>query len=237
MNRSMTFASIVAWTMMAATTHADTSARADTAALADSATTQQESAPAPSGAIPQLQGEWRLDPAASDQPQRPEGAGAGGWRRGGGGGGGGGGWSGGGPGGSGSGREGGGDRGRWGGGRNGGMRRAGDVVGGRPARLPDLMHVTQTETLISFEDSTGKVLQEIVTVSGEADSLMHAPGAPQFHGTWKDQWLTVERGREGFSVRQSYGVENGALIVRITVPPRDGQEERTFKRVYRRTES
>ena len=99
------------------------------------------------------------------------------------------------------------------------------------------MHVTHTETMVSFEDSAGTVVQEITTTP-DADTLLHAPGAMLLHGAWKEQTLEVERkGRQG-SVRQSYAIEDGgrSLVVRTTMSPATG-ETRTFKRVYRRVDS
>src|SRR6185369_12555518 len=116
---------------------------------------------------PDLTGEWRLDPAHSDMPPSGGGGGEHGEHgRGGGwgghhGGGGGGGYGGGGYGGhhGGSGSE----------GANAGSS-GGGGGGGRNARLPALIHITQTPTLVSFEDSTGVVLQEIATVAAVADT-------------------------------------------------------------------
>ena len=136
---------------------------------------------------PNFTGEWLLDPSQSDLPQRPAGGGSergggggGGWRGHGGGGGGGGGWR--------------GRGGRHGGGGGGGSVE-GEANGGvvRPTRLPDLLRVTQTPVTVSFEDSTGTVIQEIAAVPAEADTLPHTPGADHLSGQWKGDKLVIKR--------------------------------------------
>ena len=103
-------------------------------------------------------------------------------------------------------------------------------------RLPNLMHVTHAETLVSFEDSTGKVLEEITTLGGAADTLMHASGAAVVSGLWKDGVLDVEReaGRGG-KTTQTFAVEDAGntLVIHTRVQFGDGPA-RDFKRVYRK---
>lgn len=187
---------------------------------------------------PDLTGLWRLDAAHSDMMQRPEGGGpAGGGpggemgrRRGGMGGGG---WGGGGMGG---GRRGGGGWGDRGAGR-GAEGEGGGAPGSRPVRLPDLIHVTQTETLVSFEDSTGTVLQEITTLGSARDTLLHAPGASVVAGAWKDTALTVERQSPRGKAVQTYALRDGGatLVVQTHIEASGGSmPARDFKRVYRR---
>ncbi len=116
---------------------------------------------------PDFTGDWRLDPRHSEMPPRPEAGGSGRGHMGGGG------WGGG------RGGMGGGGEGGWGGGRRGGRRGGGEGgsgesgsnggdqanrdegggAGARPVRLPDLMHITQTAAIVSFEDSSGVVLR------------------------------------------------------------------------------
>ena len=177
---------------------------------------------------PDMTGVWRLDAQRSDMPQRPPG-GAGGW----GGGGGGYGWGGGG--GGGHHHEGGGDGG--GGGRPpGGEASSSDPGHPRPVRLPDLMHVTATATLVSVEDSTGAVLEEIATVSAEADTFAHAPGAPHIAGQWKGDKLIIERQGPRGKVTETISLEDkGASLVFHTKMESSGDmPSREFKRVYRR---
>jgi hypothetical protein len=103
--------------------------------------------------------------------------------------------------------------------------------GMRRARLPDLMHVTRASTLVSFEDSSGAVIQEITTVAAA-----HAPGALRLSGRWKGDQLVVERpGRNGSTTAQTYTLEDAnTLVIRTR---RDlGGTSREFKRVYRRVE-
>jgi hypothetical protein len=206
------------------------------------------------GSAPDLTGYWRLDAAHSDSPQRMGGGGAGGQeggqsgesgggRRGGWGGGGGGGMR----------RGGGGGGGGWGGGGGGmggggrgsrGGEGRGDAAGGggapqgaRPVRLPDLMHVTETESVVSFEDSTGTVLQEITTLGAVKDTLTHSPGAAVVAGSWKDASLTVERQSPRGKITQTYTLQDsGATLVVVTrmESSDSSMPAREFKRVYKK---
>ncbi|HUK62444.1 MAG TPA: hypothetical protein VLV15_03895 [Dongiaceae bacterium] len=209
-------------------------------------------------APPDLTGQWKLDARRSDAPPMAgppgggqgergsgEGGGGGGWGGGGrhggrgGGMGGGGGWGGGGRGGGGGG---------WGGGRGGGgsAGRGGgggpDASGGamRPVRLPDLMHVTQTLDIVSFEDSTGKVLQEIGLMDPKADTLMHSPGAMVLHGQWQGDTLDVERDSPRGKAIQGYYLQDDGktLVIHTLINTSSNENVIEFKRVYHRvTES
>jgi len=172
-----------------------------------------------------LTGLWKLDPKHSDLPGR---GGMGGPRRPGMGGG----WSG---------REGGGGGGAWRGGRNGdgGMRQAGGgerPMGAERRRpLPDLMHVTQATTLVSFEDSSGAVIQEITTVPAAADTFTHAPGAARMTGKWDGGKLEVDRESPRGSVSETYSLEDkGRTLVIHTKLVFGSGPAREFKRVYQR---
>src|SRR5262245_11986284 len=142
---------------------------------------------------PDLTGDWRFDPKHSDAPPGPGGPGGGGFHGGYGGHGGmGGGMGGGGWGGGGGGGMWGRMRGCHGGdGERGGAESA--ARGERPVRLPDLIHITQTDELVSFEDSTGAVLQEITTIGAIKDTLVHAPGAEVIPGRWDKDKLECDR--------------------------------------------
>jgi hypothetical protein len=206
---------------------------------------------------PDLNGQWRLDPKHSDAPMAPGGQGGpGGAMRGGRGGfgggpggfGGGPGGFGGGPGGPGGGGFGRGGRGGPGGGPPQGEAQAGGTGGesrrgARPARLPELFHVTQTDDLVSFEDSTGTVLQEITTIGAAKDTLAHAPGAQVVAGAWEGGKLVVHReGMRGMKVTEtiSYDEKNQWLVVQVRMEGSSGGEggqsmpAREFKRVYAR---
>jgi len=205
---------------------------------------------------PDLTGHWRLDPKRSDtmkapgdgQQRGPRGGGSGGGPPGGGGGfgggppGGGGGFGGGPPGGGGG--FGGGPPGG-GGGFGGGPpgegqdgSSSGGTRGTPPRPLPDLMHVTDSERLISFEDSTGAVLQEITVLAseGEKDTLMHAPGALVLAGRWKDTKLeATHSARGGMKLTQAITFEGDTvLIVRTKMSGSDRMPASEFKRFYRR---
>jgi hypothetical protein len=193
---------------------------------------------------PDLTGDWRLDPKHSDTPQRPGGGFGGGGGGGGGGrmgrrGGGGGGWGGGGGGwsGRGGGRHGGGGE---GGGEGGAGENGGDPSGsavGRPVRLPDLMRVTQTATVVSFADSSGAVLREIAEVPAGADTLPHAPGAEHLSGQWKGSKLVIQRtGPRDSKIIETISLENKGRSLQIDTKIEPGSERpsREFKRVYNR---
>jgi hypothetical protein len=177
---------------------------------------------------PDLTGQWRLDAAHSDMPQRPPGGGGYGGGAGGWGGGGGGGWGGGG----GHHHEGGGGEGR----PPGGEASASDPSRPRPVRLPDLMHITATPALVSVEDSSGTVLEEIATVSAAADTFARAPGAPHIEGQWKGDKLVIEREGPRGKVTETISLEDkGATLVFHTKMESSGDmPSREFKRVYRK---
>jgi len=191
---------------------------------------------------PDLNGDWRLDPKHSDNPQRQGGGfgggGGGGMRMGrhGGGGGWGGGGGGGGWGGRGGGRRGGGGE----GGSDGGGTAGGDASGsavGRPVRLPDLMHVTQTAAVVSFADSSGAVLREVSEVPADADTLPHAPGAEHLSGQWKGGKLVIQRtGPRDSKITETISLENKGKSLQIDtkIEPGGDRPSREFKRVYDR---
>ena len=193
---------------------------------------------------PDLTGQWRLDPKRSDTMKAPgdgqqrgprgggpPGGGFGGGPPGGGFGGGppGGGFGGGPPGGG------------FGGGPPGEGQDGSSSAGTRgtpPRPLPDLMHVTDSERLISFEDSTGAVLQEITVLASEGakDTLRHAPGAQVFTGRWKDTRLEATHlGRGGMKLTQAITFEGDTvLVIRTKTSGSDRMPASEFKRFYRR---
>jgi hypothetical protein len=92
---------------------------------------------------------------------------------------------------------------------------------------------------VSFEDSTGKVLQEITTLAGAADQQAHAPGARVLGGEWKAGRLQVQQARpDGAQITQTITLEeSGALLViRTTMPAFGDRPAREHKRVYRRVD-
>lgn len=169
---------------------------------------------------PDLTGEWRLDAQHSDLPQRPPGGGGGGH----------GGWGGGGGG------YGGGGHHHEGGGYGGGEASASGGPAARPPRLPDLMHVTMTPTLVSFEDSTGVVLQEIATVSAAADTFVHAPGAMHIAGEWKGDKLVIEREGPRGKITETISLDDkgATLVLKTRMESSGDMPSREFKRVYRK---
>jgi hypothetical protein len=102
------------------------------------------------------------------------------------------------------------------------------------------MHVTMTPTLVSFEDSTGKVLQEVTTVAGAAgDKQVHAPGAQVLGGEWKGDQLEMQRpGRGEMKVTETITLEEKGtlLVIRTTMPAFGDRPARERKRVYRRVD-
>ncbi len=124
--------------------------------------------------------------------------------------------------------------------RGGSGERGGEGQGAaaaRPARLPDLMHITQTAQVVSFEDSSGTVVQEITTLGGAPDSLAHAPGAQVVSGEWKDGTLEVSRKTpSGAAITQTYSLEKEGkeLVISTAMPAFGDRPGRTFKRVYQK---
>jgi hypothetical protein len=202
---------------------------------------------------PDLNGQWRFEPKRSDTMPGPE---AGGERRGprGGMGGEGGGYGGGGGSGGFGGGHGGGYGGGYGGGRGGGFGGGGGRGGRggsggegdqgprpegaaqRPVRLPDLIHITQTDEIVSFEDSTGTVLREITTLGAAKDTLSHAPGAQVASGVWDAQKLVVERQSPRGKVTETIDLEDKGrlLVIRTKIEGVGDQPAREFKRAYSR---
>jgi hypothetical protein len=197
---------------------------------------------APAGP-PDLTGEWLLDPSRSDAPPGRVG-GRGGYGRGGGGGGMGGGrrgmGGGGGEGMGGGGMGGGGFRGSFGGRPRGGSGEGGEAAAGgeaqRPLRMPARIHVTQTAKIVSVEDSSGAVIEEIATVPAEADTFDRAPGALHVLGAWNGKALELTReGANGSKRVETWSLaENGASLVSEVKIEGDERSQRSFKRVYRR---
>ena len=176
----------------------------------------------------ELTGEWRLDPAHSDAPPGG-GERGGGYGHGGHGGGHGGGYGGG---------HGGGGWGGHGGGSDASRAEgSGGGRGGRGPRLPALIHITQTPTLVSFEDSSGVVLQEIATVPAAADTMTRAPGALHIAGAWDGVTLTVTHEGPNGKVRETWRLEpSGGALDQTVAFESEQMGSRTMKRVYRRVE-
>jgi hypothetical protein len=106
----------------------------------------------------------------------------------------------------------------------------------RPVRLPDLIHITQTLDIVSFEDSTGRVLQEIGLLDPKADTLMHSPGAVVVHGQWLGDTLDVERdGPRGKAIQGYYLEDDGkTLVIHTRINTSGNENVIEFKRVYHR---
>jgi len=185
-----------------------------TAAATSSGAVEARPAAQTAGAV-DFSGDWVLDPSRSDLPPM-----RGGGMRG--------------DGGNGAFRRGGGD---FGGRRDGGQ---GDSARGdrrsRPGRLPPRFHVTETSNLLSFEDSTGAVIQEISTVPGTAASTPHASDVPRRAGAWKSGSLELVReGWGGSKVVETWSLQDqgASLVAQIRFQGGD-RGDRTMRRVYRR---
>ena len=130
-----------------------------------------------------------------------------------------------------------GGEGRGPGGAEGGGGQGGAAAGPRFVRLPDFMHVTETATLVSIEDSSGTVVQEIATLGGEPDTLAHSPGAQVLEGEWKGQKLEVQRqGARGAKITQTITLEDkgNLLVIQTKMEAGGNMPAREFKRVYQR---
>lgn len=115
----------------------------------------------------------------------------------------------------------------------------GAAAGGPRGYLPDRIHVTQTASLVSLEDSSGAVIREIATVAAEADTFLRAPGAEHLPGRWVKGRLEIERpGPFENPIRESYALEADGrrLVVRVRLPGSTRMPAREIKRVYQRVE-
>jgi hypothetical protein len=179
---------------------------------------------------PDFHGRWRFDPSKSDAPNRPEGMGGPGGARGSGGG-----WRGGSRGGGGMGS--GGRGGMGGGGRGGEGRPEGSGEGGgmRRMRLPDFFSIQQEAQSIRIADSTGIVMEEIVTGSAAKDAK--TGDAAREIGHWSGDRLTVERqSPRGGTISETLSLadDGRTLIIRTTMGATGDRPAREFKRVYLR---
>jgi len=172
-----------------------------------------------------MSGWWSLDPSKSDTPGGM--GGPGGW----------------------AGRGGrGGFGGRHGGGGWRGAEGAPGAPGdegtrrGRPVRLPGRMKIQQDAGTLTIADSTGAPVEAIAIgrkVEEPPEGMGDANAVPTFTGTWNKGRLEIVRnGRRG-AMKQSFALEEDGkdLVIRTTMPARDSQPSREFKRVYRRTSS
>jgi hypothetical protein len=106
----------------------------------------------------------------------------------------------------------------------------------RPLRLPPRIHVTQTAKLVSVEDSSGAVIEEIATVPAAADTFDRAPGAVHVLGGWNGHALELtHEGPNGSKRVETWSLsDNGASLVSEVRIQGGELPERSFKRVYRR---
>jgi hypothetical protein len=107
--------------------------------------------------------------------------------------------------------------------------------------MPDLIHITATSTVVSFEDTSGHVLREITTVPAAADTFAHAPGAVLLTGQWNGPELDVQGGggARGGKMSEAITVEDGGstLVIHTKLEPGGGRPAREIKRVYTRVPS
>jgi hypothetical protein len=109
--------------------------------------------------------------------------------------------------------------------------------GNRPARLPNFIHITETASEVSFEDSSGAVLQEIATVPAEADTFARAPGAQHVTGQWSGDKLVVERpGPRDAKITETITLKDKgkSLQIETKIEGSGDMPSREFKRVYDR---
>jgi len=195
---------------------------------------------------PDLTGTWKLDAKHSDQLPSPNdhggyrgtgggemggGPGMGGGHHGGGGGMGGGGYH--------HHREGGGEGDEGGRPEGGGGNSNGAPGGTRPMLLPDDIHITQTSTLVSFEDTTGAVIREVATVGADADTFPPAPGAQHVRGTWDGGKLLISNEGPRGKVTETVSLQgkDKTMVIDVKIEPAGDMPPREFKRVYTRVAS
>jgi len=91
--------------------------------------------------------------------------------------------------------------------------------------------------MVSFEDTTGHVIREITTVSAEADSFAHAPGAQRLTGVWKEGQLVVRRtGGRGRAMTDTLtlGADGNTLQIHTKIESDGSMPSIEFNRVYQR---
>ena len=94
----------------------------------------------------------------------------------------------------------------------------------------------QTPDLVSVEDSSGTVLEEIVLPGGDRDKMLSSPGARNFDGTWAADSLRIEHDApNGAKVTEAIALldQGESMMVRTKVL-RGKEPPREFKRVYQR---
>jgi hypothetical protein len=111
--------------------------------------------------------------------------------------------------------------------------------GQRPVRLPERMHITQTNEIVSFEDSAGTVLQEITTIGAAKDTLAHALGAQVVAGRWEKDKLEVDREGPRGKVVTTFSIEDDGqrLVMHVKMEGNGEMPSREFKRSYVRVNS
>jgi len=168
----------------------------------------------PKAGIVDLSGAWRFDPERSDKPPQGMHGGHGGGMHGGG-------------------MHGGGMHGGWNGGSGGPPPEGGSPEGrggGRPGRLPDVLHIAQHDGYVSIEDSTDTEMLRIATGV--------APAAPmsvmEAQGKWKDGKLeAVSEPREGMKVTQTYSLKDKGATLEVKTKI-EGRRSFEMKRVFGR---
>jgi hypothetical protein len=102
--------------------------------------------------------------------------------------------------------------------------------------LPERIHITQTSTIVSFEDTSGVVLQEIATVPAPADTFPRAPGAAHLLGAWNGNSLELSRAAYGGAkATETWSLEDsGAALVSVVQVKGGPMGDVTMHRVYRR---
>jgi hypothetical protein len=103
-------------------------------------------------------------------------------------------------------------------------------------RLPERIHITQTNTMVSFEDSTGAVLQEIATVPAQEDTFPRPPGAAHLLGAWNGRQLELSREAwGGAKATETWSLEDsGAALVSVLQIRGGPMGDVSTHRVYRR---
>jgi len=168
--------------------------------------------PIVTNATPHFSGDWKLDAKRSDVPPRPPGGDP----------------------------NPGGAHGGSGGGSAGsrpdhGTPHAPGPGGPRPPRWPDRIHITQTPDLISIQDSTGVLLEQVSIGGPVADTMPRPSGPPRFAGSWFGDSLEVEHwGPNGGKATQIVTLADHGETLVIRTRLTQGKDQREFKRVYRR---
>ena len=103
--------------------------------------------------------------------------------------------------------------------------------GGRRPRLPERIHIDQTNAMVTIADSSGMAIQEIVI--GTPAPAETEGNVPTASGEWKKDGLHVVREGPRGKMTQVFALEDKGQVLVIKMK-RESGPAREIKRTYRR---